>query len=237
MASIRQWFRHQRLQLGEWLYWRRQAEARTRKAGLPVAPLRQDFCGPGPAKPRASSCSGAEKLVDLAREQLGLLERREVAAARHRRPAPDVVGARRKGPRRPQDLARELCVAGGDIDRFPVRDRPGAVHARVIGPERRADRAGEPVERHVGEKVVAAHGVLDLAAAVAPGPELLDDPGGQPGRRIGEPVGERLRLGALDPLVAGLFLQPVRELRQVARLSSGVGSRACAWGRAAPPAG
>jgi len=35
MASLRQWFRHQRLQLGEWLYWRRQAEARTRKAGLP----------------------------------------------------------------------------------------------------------------------------------------------------------------------------------------------------------
>jgi len=34
MASFRQWFRHQRLQLGEWLYWRRQAETRTRKAGL-----------------------------------------------------------------------------------------------------------------------------------------------------------------------------------------------------------
>jgi len=36
MSSIRQWFRHQRLQLGEWLYWRRQAEGRTRKAGLPA---------------------------------------------------------------------------------------------------------------------------------------------------------------------------------------------------------
>jgi hypothetical protein len=35
MASIRQWFRHQRLQLGEWLYWRRQADARARKPGLP----------------------------------------------------------------------------------------------------------------------------------------------------------------------------------------------------------
>jgi len=32
MASLRQWFRHQRLQLGEWLYWRRQVETRTRNA-------------------------------------------------------------------------------------------------------------------------------------------------------------------------------------------------------------
>jgi len=28
MASIRQWFRDQRLQLGEWLYWRRQTKTR-----------------------------------------------------------------------------------------------------------------------------------------------------------------------------------------------------------------
>jgi hypothetical protein len=36
MASIRQWFRHQRLQLGEWLYWRRLAQTHTRKPGLPA---------------------------------------------------------------------------------------------------------------------------------------------------------------------------------------------------------
>ena len=45
---------------------------------------------------------------------------------------------------------------------------------------------------------------LDVAVAVAPGAELLDDPGREPRRRVVEPVGQRLRLRALDALVAGL---------------------------------
>src|ERR1051325_6591878 len=36
-----------------------------------------------------------------------------------------------------------------------------------------------------------------------------------PARRIGKAVGERLRLGALDRLVAGLFPQPMPEMAQV----------------------
>src|SRR5438270_13922759 len=38
--------------------------------------------------------------------------------------------------------------------------------------------------------------------AIAPGAELLDDPCGESGGGIIEAVGERLRLGALNPLIA-----------------------------------
>jgi len=34
VASLRQWFRHRRLQLGEWLYWR-PPEVRTKRPALP----------------------------------------------------------------------------------------------------------------------------------------------------------------------------------------------------------
>jgi hypothetical protein len=63
--------------------------------------------------------------------------------------------------------------------------------------------AGEPVEHHVGEQVVAVHGVLgQLRRGVGPLLELLDDPGELPDRRVGERVGQRLRPGGLDLEVA-----------------------------------
>src|SRR5690606_13857259 len=64
-----------------------------------------------------------------------------------------------------------------------------------------------------------------IGAAAGPGAELLDDPRGEAGRRIGETVGEGLGLGTLDPLVAGLFLEEVRELREVALLFFALGRR------------
>src|SRR5438094_149985 len=64
---------------------------------------------------------------------------------------------------------------------------------RAVHAHRRADRPGEPVEHDVGEDLVLREAPLDVAVAVAPRPELLDDPRGQPGGRIGEP--ERGGLG------------------------------------------
>jgi hypothetical protein len=57
--------------------------------------------------------------------------------------------------------------------------------------------------------------VLDGAAAIGPGAEFFGDPCRQTGRRIGQRKGERLRLGALDPLVAGLLAQPLLEVDEV----------------------
>src|SRR5438128_4950695 len=46
---------------------------------------------------------------------------------------------------------------------------------------------------------------LDVPVAISPGVKFLRNPGRQPGRRIIQATGQRLRLGALDPLVASLF--------------------------------
>jgi len=55
-------------------------------------------------------------------ERLGLLHRREMAAARHIGPAPDIrVGARRERPRRPQDFARECRISCGQADCVTLR--------------------------------------------------------------------------------------------------------------------
>ena len=57
------------------------------------------------------------------------------------------------------------------------------------------------------EQLVLGEAALDVAVAVAPRPELLDDPRGEAGGRVLERVAERLRLGALDLLVAGALLR------------------------------
>ena len=86
------------------------------------------------------------------------------------------------------------------------------MQAKIIGIERRSDRAGEPVEADVGEHLVAGEGALDIAAAIGPGAEFLDDPGGEPGGRIGQAEAQRLRARALNRLIAGLLLEPMIEL-------------------------
>ena len=94
------------------------------------------------------------------------------------------------------------------LDALAVRDGPRRVEARVVGPEGRADRPRDPVQHHVRQQGVLGEASLDVAAAVAPRSEFLHDPGGEPDRRVGEAVGERLGLRALDPLVAGLLPLP-----------------------------
>ena len=74
-----------------------------------------------------------------------------------------------------------------------------------IEPHRGIDRAGYPIEHDVLKQVILGKRCFDIVATIAPGPEFLDDPGGQTGRRIRQPIGQRLRLGALDRLVAALM--------------------------------
>src|SRR5436305_9759610 len=115
--------------------------------------------------------------------------------------------------RRSQNLGRKFGIAGWDGDWS--RQRPGPVLPRIIRPKRRADRAGEPVEADIREELILAEHRLDIAAAIRPGAELVDDPRRQPRRRVGQCISERLRPGALDRLVAGALAQPMRELPQI----------------------
>ena len=57
---------------------------------------------------------------------------------------------------RPEHFARELRVAGGNRDRVARGQDRRAVQAGIIGPERRPDRPGKPVERDVGEHAIPA---------------------------------------------------------------------------------
>ena len=56
---------------------------------------------------------------------------------------------------------------------------------------------------------------LDVAAAVGPGAELLDDPRGEAGRRVGQRESQSLRPRPLDPLIPGLFFEPCGKLAEV----------------------
>src|SRR5438045_7402066 len=156
----------------------------------------------------------AEEFPSPARQRVGLFRRGEMAALLHDRPAPDIgIGALGETLWRPQDFGREFGIAGWDGDRS--RQRPGPVLPRIIRPKRRADRAGEPVEADIREELILAEHRLDIAAAIRPGAELVDDPRRQPRRRVGQRISERLRPRALDRLVAGALAQPLRELPQI----------------------
>src|SRR5262245_11918918 len=129
---------------------------------------------------------GPEEGADLLGEQVRRLQRGKVPAARHPGPPADVEGALAPGAGRMEDLARELRVPRRHVD--PCRGkRPSAVYPVVVRPEGRVDRAGHPVNRDVRQDVVTAEARLDVAAAVRPALELLDNPARQPDRRIGEP--------------------------------------------------
>src|ERR1700759_5567104 len=95
----------------------------------------------------------------------------------HLGPAPDVGEYPGRGAaRRLEDLARKLRIAGRYRDGLAGRQDRRAVKPRIIRPERRPDRAGKPVERDVGEHAVAGNRALDIAAAIRPRTEFLDDP-------------------------------------------------------------
>ena len=57
-----------------------------------------------------------------------------------------------------------------------MREFVGVDHL-VVEAHRGGDRLRHPVERDVGQQVVLGEAPLDVAVAVAPRPELLDDPG------------------------------------------------------------
>ena len=56
--------------------------------------------------------------------------------------------------------------------------------ALVVKAHGRRDRLRHPVDHHVGQQLVLREPRLGVAVAVAPGAELLHDPGGQPRRRV-----------------------------------------------------
>lgn len=88
---------------------------------------------------RASGCSMAAKWPTLF----------------HRCPPPDVgASLGGQGSRWPQDLFRECSVADGHVNRSTARDRTWTLQSGEIGPERRTDCAGKPVEAHIGEQIV-----------------------------------------------------------------------------------
>ncbi len=149
-----------------------------------------------------------------------------MAARPHLGPPADVVHPLRPRARRAHDLLGERGVGRRHLDASAVRHRPRGVEARVVGPEGRVDGAGHPVDHHVGEQLVLGEAPLHLPVAVAPAPELLHDPRGQPRRGVAEPEGEGLRPRALDPLIARLLPLEAREVGEVLLLlGSGIGRR------------
>src|SRR5277367_3919793 len=127
-----------------------------------------------------------------------------MTALRHRRPALHIIYALGPMARRTHQLAGEQRDCSWRLDSRAGLQPPGMVPRLVVQARRGIYRLRDPVDHDVGQDLIAREALLDVAVTIAPGAELLDDPREQPGRGIVESVGERLRLGALNPLVAGL---------------------------------
>ena len=142
-----------------------------------------------------------------ARRWSGSSEGGEVAAGRHLRVVHEVVGGFDPVAGRLQDLPREGGEAGRDGDALNRRDAAADAFGAglVVDAGSRRDAVGRPIEHDVGEQGVLRVARLDIAVAVAPGAELLRDPGGDTGGGVGLGDAEGLRLRALDVAVAGLL--------------------------------
>src|ERR1700704_2341202 len=96
------------------------------------------------------------------------------------RPTPTGAGQRRRGNAPTQDTFLHVgrCERPWCPGRhLGLRRRPTG-GALVVHPHRRSGRAGQPIERHVGQQLIAIDDVLrQFRVRVGPFLELLDDPG------------------------------------------------------------
>src|SRR5262249_49773368 len=140
------------------------------------------------------SAHEAEARPQLVHEERWLLERREVSAAVELVPVHDVpVALLGPGTRHRDDLLGKDAAAGRQADAAIAPALELLSEALPVEPGGGRRGIGEPVEHHVVEELVASEGVLGMAVAVGPCPELLQDPCGLSRRRVRESVAESLR--------------------------------------------
>ena len=80
--------------------------------------------------------------------------------------------------------AGKSATAAGTAIRSPGASRQRSRASARVDPHRRPDRPGRPVEGEEVAEVVLGEAALDLALAVRPAPVLVDQPGGEAGRRV-----------------------------------------------------
>src|SRR6267142_7066324 len=105
-----------------------------------------------------------EKLADLPRQKLGLLQSGEMAALFHFGPSLDIaIGALGPRSRQMEEILGKLGIARRNSDPFTVGNEPGGMHPRIVRPERRADCACRPIEHDICKQVIAAYRILYCA--------------------------------------------------------------------------
>ncbi len=102
----------------------------------------------------------------------------------------------------------DSCRHCNDVGQAQLCCQPPVVRVVTHG---RGDRLGDPVQRDDGEQEVAGESGAQIPAGVRPRPPLLQHPRSQAGRRVFEPIPDRLRPGRLDRAPPGR--QPPRNLR------------------------
>jgi hypothetical protein len=128
----------------------------------------------------------------------------------------------RPAPGRTLKLLGEDRAPCGDIDCVVRGPGDPLVHlpdALPVEARRGGAGAGKPVEHEIVQELVAGEHVLGVAITVGPGPELLDDPGAECGRRVHERVADRLGSGGVLLGVAGVPLAGVLERGERSTLS------------------
>src|SRR5437763_14750379 len=126
----------------------------------------------------------------------------------HGCPALQVAHPRRPLPWRTEDLARERRHSRRYRNALATPQAPRAMAHLIIEPERAIDRLRHPVQHNVREQGIFTYPTLDITVTVCPGIKLFDNPGGQPGWGVVQGVCQRLRPGALNPLVASFLSTP-----------------------------
>src|SRR5207253_1726654 len=121
------------------------------------------------------SAQRAEELADFSQQEIGLLHRGEVATARHLGPTLDVETGLGPAAWAARQLLREHRDADGRLLHLGPATAVLATRL-VIHVCSAGDAVGRPVKHDVREQLVLRVHALDVAAAVAPRPELLDDP-------------------------------------------------------------
>ena len=105
-------------------------------------------------------------------------------------------------PRRQIQLAGEHGVARRNFNSALLKQVRLNMSGLVVQASRRRNVLVKPVKHDVGEHLIFAHDLPEVSLMVGPAMKLFQYPSEQPRRGVIQPVSQRLRLAALDGLIA-----------------------------------
>src|SRR5215469_3070239 len=170
------------------------------------------------AKRCMASLQQCNKRANVVGEEFGLLGSCKMTAAWEFLPPDHVVTALDINSRRNGKFARKMRNGRRDRDSLVLIETQGCAATFPVQANSGGHRLGKPVDRDRGQELCLRESTFNVAVAIAPGPEFIDNPCGQPDRRVVQGRSESIGFRSLYVCVSPFGIRPLAPMNEVFRL-------------------